>query len=59
MDLHAAVTALQGAIVVVDDHFAPPDFNNIGPDARTEQFKVPYRGSVNPSPSGDWDKMGG
>ena len=38
MDIHAAVTTLHGAVVVVDDHFAPPDFSNIGPDARTAQY---------------------
>ena len=38
MDLHAVVTTLEGAVVIVDDHFAPPDFNNIDPDARTAQY---------------------
>lgn len=38
MDLHAAVTTSHGAIVIVDDHFAPPNFDNISPDARTAQY---------------------
>lgn len=38
MDLHVAVTTLHGAVVVVDDHFAPPNFSNIDPVARTAQY---------------------